>query len=94
MLGGLGFGDRLSELGTRPVVLAMSAWPVSSEDLQAMGTASFIAKPFDLDELVREVRTRAQDQATVGEDESKTEILSTTELDGPSPVSRGSIPDC
>jgi CheY-like chemotaxis protein len=49
-----------------PVVLASGFAPVSAEELQALGAASYIQKPFRLLELSRTVRRALQDKVTPG----------------------------
>src|SRR5581483_5842669 len=60
MLDGLGFAERLREFGRNPGIVVMSGWPVSREELRAIGATAFIAKPFELDELVQRLAAQVR----------------------------------
>jgi len=56
MLDGVGFVQRLAEFGRQATIIVMSGFPISHDQLERMGARAFIAKPFDLDEVVGRIR--------------------------------------
>jgi DNA-binding response OmpR family regulator len=63
VLDGAGFAERLRAFGRSPGIIVMSGYPVSAPELRALGATAFIAKPFELDELIRRLTARVQPQA-------------------------------
>jgi two-component system, OmpR family, response regulator MprA len=77
MLDGHGFAERLAEAGMRVGIIAMSAYPVSREELRQLGAVAFLAKPFELDDLVRRIDERSMGESAApaqGEDPDSSAI--------------------
>src|SRR5438105_6822344 len=55
VLDGPGFARRLAESGQHVGIIVMSAFPVSQRELKEMGALTFISKPFELNELCRDL---------------------------------------
>jgi CheY-like chemotaxis protein len=59
VLDGHGFAQRLTEYGENVPIIVMSAFPLSREELKHIGAVAFIAKPFELDDLIRKIQERS-----------------------------------